>query len=229
MAHGATERGRGARRAIVGCSWDRDGRAGLPAGGRGIRLGWLSGLPWRPLSLSVAVLGGIVAWAFWPPVGSSRALDCGGRSSGRSWHLAAGMLRRWSSCCCSRPSLGARHCRMGCQAGTSTTAASRATSSARPTSWASRGPVASASCSSAATSFPTYFLNDVQRFNFYGAEAERRRNLPFSVRWDGDALRAGRWQYQLWLTASGPGHAAARRKAGRRRWTRTGATPPASR
>ena len=27
---------------------------------------WLSGLPWRPLSLMLAVLGGIVAWVAWP-------------------------------------------------------------------------------------------------------------------------------------------------------------------
>jgi hypothetical protein len=52
--------------------------------------------------------------------------------------------------------------------------------------------------------FPAYFLNDVQRFNFYGAEADRRRNLPFSVRWEGTLYAPVDGTYQLWLTASGP-------------------------
>lgn len=51
---------------------------------------------------------------------------------------------------------------------------------------------------------PVFFLNDVQRFNFFGAEGERRRNLPFSVRWQG-ALYAPRDDvFRFWLTASGP-------------------------
>ena len=37
--------------------------------------------------------------------------------------------------------------------------------------------------------FPTYFMNDVLRFNFFGAEAERRKNLPFSARWEGLPVR----------------------------------------
>jgi hypothetical protein len=53
--------------------------------------------------------------------------------------------------------------------------------------------------------FPAFFLNDVQRFNFYGAEAERRKNLPFSVRWDGALYVPSEGTYQFWRTASGPG------------------------
>jgi hypothetical protein len=53
--------------------------------------------------------------------------------------------------------------------------------------------------------FPVYFLNDVQRFNFFGPEAERRRTLPFSVRWDGSLYVPAAGSYTLWLTASGPG------------------------
>lgn len=53
--------------------------------------------------------------------------------------------------------------------------------------------------------FPAYFLNDVQRFNFYGPEAERRKNLPFSVRWEGSLYVPQDGSYQFWLTASGPG------------------------
>ena len=52
--------------------------------------------------------------------------------------------------------------------------------------------------------FPAYFLNDVQRFNFYGPEAERRRNLPFSARWEGTLYVPEDGTYQFWLTASGP-------------------------
>ncbi|MFN8632484.1 MAG: glycosyltransferase family 39 protein [Chloroflexota bacterium] len=53
--------------------------------------------------------------------------------------------------------------------------------------------------------FPTYFMNDVQRYNFYGAEVEKRRNIPFSVRWEGTLYAPADGAYQLWLTASGPG------------------------
>jgi hypothetical protein len=52
--------------------------------------------------------------------------------------------------------------------------------------------------------FPTYFLNDVQRFNFFGPEAERRRTLPFAVRWEGYVFVPAGGSYQFWLTASGP-------------------------
>jgi hypothetical protein len=52
--------------------------------------------------------------------------------------------------------------------------------------------------------FPVYFLNDVQRFNFFGPEAEKRRTLPFSVRWDGAVFVPASGSYQVWLTASGP-------------------------
>jgi hypothetical protein len=52
--------------------------------------------------------------------------------------------------------------------------------------------------------FPTYFMNDVQRFDFYGAEAERRRNIPFSARWEGSLYAPHDGTYQVWLTASGP-------------------------
>jgi hypothetical protein len=52
--------------------------------------------------------------------------------------------------------------------------------------------------------FPAFFLNDVQRFNFYGSDAERRRSLPFSVRWEGALYVPVDGAYRLWLTASGP-------------------------
>ena len=53
--------------------------------------------------------------------------------------------------------------------------------------------------------FPAYFLNDVQRFNYFGAEADRRRNQPFSARWEGSLYVPADGSYQFWLTASGPG------------------------
>ena len=53
--------------------------------------------------------------------------------------------------------------------------------------------------------FPVHFLNDSQRFNFYGAESERRRTLPFSVRWQGTLYAPRDDTYRIWLTASGPG------------------------
>jgi Dolichyl-phosphate-mannose-protein mannosyltransferase/PA14 domain len=53
--------------------------------------------------------------------------------------------------------------------------------------------------------FPVHFLNDSQRFNFYGPESERRRSLPFSVRWQGTLYAPRDDTYRVWLTASGPG------------------------
>ncbi len=52
--------------------------------------------------------------------------------------------------------------------------------------------------------FPIHFLNDVQRFNFFGEEADRRRNLPYSVRWQGALYVPRDGEYRFWLTASGP-------------------------
>ncbi|MFN8524061.1 MAG: PA14 domain-containing protein [Chloroflexota bacterium] len=51
---------------------------------------------------------------------------------------------------------------------------------------------------------PVYFLNDVVRFNLTGAEADRRRTLPYSIRWDGWLQVPQPGRYTLWLTASGP-------------------------
>ena len=36
---------------------------------------WLSGLPWRPPSLMLAVLGGIVLWIAWPRMAPSPVRD----------------------------------------------------------------------------------------------------------------------------------------------------------
>ena len=52
--------------------------------------------------------------------------------------------------------------------------------------------------------FPLYFFNDVQRFNFFGDEADRRRSLPFSVRWRGTLYVPRDGEYRFWLSASGP-------------------------
>jgi hypothetical protein len=52
--------------------------------------------------------------------------------------------------------------------------------------------------------FPVYFLNDFERFNFFGPQADRRRNLPFSARWQGSVFASNEGTYRFWLTASGP-------------------------
>lgn len=51
--------------------------------------------------------------------------------------------------------------------------------------------------------FPVYFFNDSERFNFYRSGSPQRRQLPFSVRWDGFVWAPSAGPYDLRLTASG--------------------------
>jgi len=185
---------------------------------------WLSGLPWRPLSLMLAVLGGIVAWVAWPnapravgviPAGANMgAMNCpptrpaeigpAGITPATRSHLAltvllglllltlAKVVVGWLALPSGLPGWYFDNSRFQGDFERSTDFLGEP--------WTRR----EREFDFGGDEFPTYFLNDVQRFNFYGAEAERRRNLPFSVRWDGILYAPADGTYQLWLTASGP-------------------------
>jgi len=53
------------------------------------------------------------------------------------------------------------------------------------------------------TSFPRYFFNDVERFNFYEAGQPDRQALPFAVRWDGYLHAPASASYPFALSANG--------------------------
>jgi hypothetical protein len=160
---------------------------------------WLSGLPWRPPSLMLAVLGGIALWVFWSRADSRRTGTSG----------FARLL----------PLLGLAICVL---AVSKAVVGRQALPSGLPGKYYDNSRFQGEFERSTdflgepwtrrereiffgGDEFPAYFLNDVQRFNFYGPEAERRRNLPFSARWDGTLYVPADGSYEFWLTASGPG------------------------
>jgi Dolichyl-phosphate-mannose-protein mannosyltransferase/PA14 domain len=157
---------------------------------------WLSGLPWRPPSLMLAVLGGIVLWVVWL----------------RGYAGLEGRRRY-------RPILAIAVCLLALMKVAVGSLAlpsglpgwyfdnSRLQGDHEPSTdflgepWTRR----EREIFFGGDEFPAYFLNDVQRFNFFGPDAERRRNLPFSARWEGTLYVPDDGDYQFWLTASGPG------------------------
>jgi len=161
---------------------------------------WLPGLPWRPLSLSVAIIGGVIAWR------SGRRLGAGSPAVVACSN--DGLVARGRA----RPDGPGRA--EGPARGVALTPGlpgwyfdnSRFQGSPEPSTefrgepWTRR----ERELSYGGDEFPVYFLNDVQRFNFYGAESERRRTLPFSARWEGSLYAPVERGYTLWLTASGP-------------------------
>ena len=163
---------------------------------------WLAGLPLRPFALSVAVLGGVVLWALWP---SGPARERGRIPSARLgglWRVAAVAM-------CGLVLLKAGVGYVSLTAGLPGWYFDNSRFQGTPEQstdflgepWTRR----EREVGFGGDEFPTYFLNDVQRFNFFGAEADRRRKLPFSVRWEGVLYVPVDGSYTLWLTASGPG------------------------
>jgi len=158
---------------------------------------WLSGLPWRPPSLMIAVLGGIAMWMLWPR--SGRGV---GAILPRVWPVLAiticalvlvKALLGWLALPSGLPGWYFDNSRFQGDHERSTDFLGEP--------WTRR----EREIFFGGDEFPAYFLNDVQRFNFYGPEAERRRNLPFSARWEGTLYVPSDGAYQFWLTASGPG------------------------
>ncbi len=162
---------------------------------------WLNGLPWRPLSLGVAVLGGILMWVAWPRSDP----DADATGSGR---LGRRVLAALAIGVCLLAGLkgvvGAQSLQSGLPGWYFDN--SRFQGDMERSSDFLGGPWTrrEREVFFGGDEFPNYFFNDVQRFNFYGEEAERRKNLPFSVRWDGHLYVPADGTYQLWLTASGP-------------------------
>jgi hypothetical protein len=191
---------------------------------------WLAGLPWRPASLMIAVLGGIALWVVWPrravdrqpppqpapndpgaarrepgerELGTRLRLPHAGRGAlGRGGRLLAAAILLlavgkavvgWMATPSGLPGWYFDNSRFQGEFERST--------DFRGEPWTRR----EREVYFGGDEFPAYFLNDVQRFNFYGPEAERRRNLPFSVRWEGALYVPADGAYQFWLTASGPG------------------------
>ena len=163
-------------------------------------LGWLTGVPLRPLSLASAVLVGLLAFAFWPPAargepGRAHAM----RPYIRAFGLLLGalivvkLILAWLAPDYGLPGWYFANSRFqGAPERSSEFRAELATRRDRTIHFGG-------------DEFPVHFLNDSQRFNFYGPEAERHRNLPFSVRWQGTLYVQREASYRFWLTASGPG------------------------
>ena len=182
---------------------------------------WLSGLPWRPASLLLAVLAGVVLWVLFPRgVPSPTPIGVGARPDPVVASLAAPAA--------GAPALLAARIWRALTVGiwvlvlVKVAVGSLALPSGLPgwyfdnsrfqgdyerstdflgEPWTRR----ERELFFGGDEFPAYFLNDVRRFNFYAPEAERRRNLPFSARWEGILYVPQDGTYQLWLTASGPG------------------------
>jgi hypothetical protein len=163
---------------------------------------WLAGLPLRPFALSVAVLGGVVIWALWPSGPAHEGGRIPSARLGRLWRVAAAAM-------CGLVLLKAGVGYFSLTAGlpgwyfdnSRFQGTPEQSTDFRGEPWTRR----EREVGFGGDEFPTYFLNDVQRFNFFGAEADRRRMLPFSVRWEGVLYVPIDGSYTLWLTASGPG------------------------
>ena len=155
-------------------------------------LTWLAGLPLRPLALASAVLLLVALFAFWPG-GDGRAARLVGRLASLLPVLVMAKLAlAWVAPTYGLPAWYYANSRsQGAPERSSDFLREAATRRDRELELGG-------------DEFPLHFLNDVQRFNFYGAEAERRRNLPFSVRWQGSLYAPSDGEYRLWLTASGP-------------------------
>ncbi|HYU17858.1 MAG TPA: glycosyltransferase family 39 protein [Chloroflexota bacterium] len=165
-------------------------------------LAWLTGVPLGPLSLSCVVLVSLLVFAFWPTppraIPPLPGLGEGARGRGLlalallATLIAAKLTLSWLAPAYGLPGWYYANGRFQGPPERST---------------AFRGPLATRRDQAirfGADEFPVYFLNDSQRFNFFGPEAERRRNLPFSIRWQGFLYVPSDDDYSFWLTASGP-------------------------
>lgn len=168
---------------------------------------WLAGLPWRPFSLAVAVIGGIVAWTFWPqatsrssPYEHSLAVRRP-TLAGRAFVAAAVLILVLAA---AKAVVGSQALQVGLP-GLYYDNSRFQGDIERSTDylgepWTRR----ERELFFGGDEFPTFFMNDVQRFNFFGEEGEKRKNIAFSVRWEGFLYAPTEGSYQLWLTASGP-------------------------
>jgi 4-amino-4-deoxy-L-arabinose transferase-like glycosyltransferase len=170
----------------------------------------LDGLPWRPLSLAVAVVGGVVAWALWPreapfpPETSPPRPPVPARSGGRGGEVFLGVFVILFLLTAGKAAVGGQALTSGLPGVYFPNSRfqgepERSTDFLREP-WTRR----ERELDYGGDEFPAYFLNDVQRFNFFGAEAEKRKSIPFSARWDGYLYVPADGSYDIWLTASGP-------------------------
>jgi hypothetical protein len=155
-------------------------------------IGLLTGVPLKPLSLTCLVVLACLALAFWPglPLRGSRVLRAAALVMGGLIVLKVGLALL-------APAYGlpGRYF-----------ANSRYQNDAeRSTDFPSESVTRrDRELSFGGDEFPVYFLNDRERFNFYGEDADKRKNLPFSIRWQGVLQVPADGTYRLWLTASGP-------------------------
>ncbi len=159
----------------------------------GHELGWLTGVPLRPLSLAAVIVLGVVVFACWPEAGSGRT----GRAPVLVFALVGLVLLKLGL-----TQLGLNYGLPGWYYANGRFEGTPERSSDFRSEAATRRD---RELHFGGDEFPVHFLNDYLRFNFYGAEAERRRNIPFSVRWQGALYVPRDGTYRLWLTASGPG------------------------
>ena len=164
-------------------------------------LGWLSGLPWGPVSLAVGLAIGVAVFGLWP-VGPAQPVHPAPPAAGRrvAWAILGTLVVLGGA----KAVVGALALPHGLPAwyyANSRFAGEHEGSTDYPNApWTRQDAV----LDFGGDEFPVYFLNDVQRFNFFGPEAERRKNLPFAVRWQGTLYAPEAGTYPMWLTASGP-------------------------
>ena len=159
-------------------------------------LAWLTGIPLRPLSLASAVLVCVSVFAFWP---------LASRLPTRALVVFTVLFAAFTTVKVTLALVAPQYGLPGWYYANGRFQGAHERSSEFPRETATRRD---RELDFGGDEFPVYFLNDSQRFNFFGAEAERRRNLPFSVRWQGTLYVPSDGQYRFWLTASGPSNLA---------------------
>jgi len=185
--------------AAVPATWVLLASAGLALGyllAPGHPHGWLPGLPWRPSALATALAIGIALFALWP------STERGTRAIVQrlAWVIPAVLL----ALTLAKLTTGALGLPHGLPAAYYDN--SRFSGAVEPSTDFPGAPWTrlDSELDFGGDEFPTFFLNDVVRFNFTGAEAERRKNLPFAVRWQGTLYAPQAITYRFWLSASGP-------------------------
>jgi dolichyl-phosphate-mannose-protein mannosyltransferase/PA14 domain-containing protein len=155
-------------------------------------LTWLTGVPLNPLSLAGTVLLGLAAFAFWP---------LNDRPGSRIVRGGVGLLAAMLAVKLLLAAAALPHGLPGWYYANGRFQGAHERSTEFPRESATRRD---RELDFGGDEFPVYFLNDSQRFNFFGAEAERRQTLPFSVRWQGILYVPDGGERRFWLTASGP-------------------------
>ena len=151
-------------------------------------LGWLSGLPLRPLGLAALVALALVLFAASPLARISRALPL-------FWLFTALATFKLAIAVAAPP--------YGLEASyyvKSEGSAVPERSTEFPTLAATR---LDRELSFEADRFPLYFFNDNVRFNFYREDEPDRASLPFSAHWSGLLEIPAEGEYRFWLTVLG--------------------------